>query len=240
MDGGDGVAWLELAAAAAWCPAGALVRVAGDAPAPSLAVVDPGEALARLHPDERSAGAALPIARRRDWAAGRLALRAALEQAGYGDHAAISADERGAPRLPAGWGGSISHKRGLAIAIAQRDDAWRLGVDLELDAPSRVSIEGRVLTAGERDALARLGLDADAHGRAVMLRFAIKEAIYKAIDPYVRRYVGFQEVELDGLDPDAGADAGTATIASRLGLTVEAGWRRWDGCVVAIARAAPR
>jgi 4'-phosphopantetheinyl transferase EntD len=64
-----------------------------------------------------------------------------------------------------------------------------------------------------------------------MLRFAVKEAVYKAVDPYVRRYVGFQEVEVV-----IGA-GGEVEVASGLGLVVEAGWRRWEGCVVAVARA---
>ena len=37
--------------------------------------------------------------------------------------------------------------------------------------------------------------ESDRH-EAVVLLFAMKEAIYKAIDPYVRRHVRFQEVEI--------------------------------------------
>jgi 4'-phosphopantetheinyl transferase EntD len=38
--------------------------------------------------------------------------------------------------------------------------------------------------------------DALQHREFVHLHFAIKEAVYKAIDPLVRRYVGFREVEV--------------------------------------------
>jgi 4'-phosphopantetheinyl transferase EntD len=39
-----------------------------------------------------------------------------------------------------------------------------------------------------------------------MFSFSAKEAIYKAIDPFVRRYVGFQEVELSSpTGPDVSA-----------------------------------
>jgi len=229
------VGWIELAPV--WCGDAAAVRVTYDAPAASakLVVVDPGEALARLHPDERAAGAALPIVRRRDWAAGRLALRSALERAGCDDHTPLGTDDRGAPRLPGGWRGSISHKRGLAVAIARREykEAHTLGVDIELDGPSRIAIDSRVLTAAERDAVAKL--DEPQRGAAVMRRFAMKEAIYKAIDPFVRRYVGFQEVEL-AIEHEV-ADAGHATVTSALGLVIEAAWQRWHGCVIAVARA---
>ena len=221
---------IDLGDLRAWGTAAA-VRISDDAPgAAALGAIDPGIVLARLHPDERAAGAALAIARRGEWAAGRLALRAALARAGVEAADPIGIDDRGAPRVPAGFTGSISHKRGLAIAVAvpERDGA-RVGIDLELDAPSRVAIEARVLTAAERAALA--ALDAADRGRAVMLRFAIKEAIYKAVDPFVRRYVGFQEVEVE-LD-----DAGGARVTSQLGLAIEAGWLRWHDCVIALARA---
>jgi 4'-phosphopantetheinyl transferase EntD len=49
-----------------------------------------------------------------------------------------------------------------------------------------------VLTADERAALA--GLEPAARDREVLRRFAAKEAIYKALDPWVVRFVSFQEV----------------------------------------------
>jgi 4'-phosphopantetheinyl transferase EntD len=222
--------WIDLGA---W-GAAAAVRIADDAPgaAAGLVAIDPGVVLARLHPDERAAGAALPIARRGEWAAGRLALRAALARAGADADAdlPIGIDDRGAPRVPDGFTGSISHKRGLAIAVAAPlAGEARVGIDLELDAPSRVAIDTRVLTPAERAAIA--ALDEDARGRAVMLRFAIKEAVYKAVDPFVRRYVGFQEVELE-LD-----EVGGARVTSALGRDLDAGWTRWHDCVIAFARA---
>ena len=57
--------------------------------------------------------------------------------------------------------------------------------------------------------------------------FAIKEAIYKAIDPIVRRYVGFTEVELDV--EDDGSVRVTVLDLARLPVDVEAWWREHDG-----------
>ena len=71
--------------------------------------------------------------------------------------------------------------------------------------------------------------------RDVTLRFAIKEAIYKAVDPIVRRYVGFTEVELD-LASD-GSVAVTVLDLARLPVTVEAWWQELDGLWLATARA---
>jgi 4'-phosphopantetheinyl transferase EntD len=95
--------------------------------------------------------------------------------------------------------------------------------------PPRLPIERRILTPREQQGIS---------GRDVTLRFAIKEAIYKAVDPIVRRYVGFTEVELE-----VSAD-GSCTVhvvdASRLPVVVEAWWQERDGLWLATARARPR
>jgi len=49
---------------------------------------------------------------------------------------------------------------------------------------------------GELGSLAALGIGAESE---ILLRFSLKESIYKAIHPFVRRYVSFQEVT-DGTD----------------------------------------
>src|SRR5689334_19859330 len=70
-------------------------------------------ALAALPGDEQALAAKLSEHRRRELIAGRTALHHAL-----GDFThAILPDDRGAPMLPAGWVGSVSHKGALAAAI---------------------------------------------------------------------------------------------------------------------------
>jgi enterobactin synthetase component D len=182
---------------------------------------DAAAALARLAPAEQDRAAQLGPVRRREFIAGRMALHLAL-----GSDAAILSDDRGAPILPPGWIGSVSHKRAMAAALVATAGVGRLGVDLELAAPPRVDIGRRVLTAREQAELTD-------GGRGVTLRFAIKEAIYKAIDPYVRRYVGFTEVELE-----FSGDAVTVTTA--LPFAIEATWREHAGHWLATARAVPR
>jgi enterobactin synthetase component D len=182
---------------------------------------DEAAALARLAPAERDRAAQLGPIRRGEFIAGRTALHLAL-----GSDAAILSDDRGAPALPPGWLGSVSHKRALAAALVAPAGAGQLGVDLELAAPPRVDIGRRVLTAREQAELTD-------GGRGVTLRFSIKEAIYKAIDPYVRRYVGFTEVEL--------AFAGDAvTVTTALPFAIEATWREHAGHWLATAYAVPR
>jgi enterobactin synthetase component D len=175
--------------------------------------------------DELSIAAALGPVRKREFIAGRAALRSLL-----GEPVAIVPDDRGAPMLPAGWVGSISHKGDRAAAlIAPAGDGF-VGLDIELAAPPRQPIEKRILTARE--------LERIRDGRDVTLHFAIKEAIYKAIDPMVRRYVGFTEVELE-IARD-GSCSVQVIDAARLPVVVEAWWQERDGLWLATARGRPR
>jgi 4'-phosphopantetheinyl transferase EntD len=159
-----------------------------------------------LPPEERAHARALVPARRLTWVGGRVALRAALAELGLasgatGPNAPILATPRGAPALPAGVIGSIAHKRTVAVALAAlaHPDAAgdvTLGVDVELDRAPRFDISARVLTPAERRRVDVLA--APARARAVLAAFAAKEAVYKALDPWLGRTVAFQEVELDG------------------------------------------
>ena|SRR5436190_9834686 len=174
--------------------------------------------------DEHAIAAALAPIRRREFIAGRTALRTAL-----GIDAPIVPDDRGAPILPAGWVGSISHKGSRAAAIVAPAGDGFVGVDIDRAAPARMPIERRILTERE--------LTQGIAGRDVTLRFAIKEAIYKAVDPIVRRYVAFTEVELD-VHADGSVEV-TVLDRSRLPVAVEAWWREHDGLWLATARAKP-
>jgi len=184
-------------------------------------LADRDAALAALPAAERARAAALAERRRAEYVAGRTALHLALPTA-----EPILSDDRGAPILPAGWVGSVSHKAAWAAALVAPVGAGQLGVDIELAAPPRGDIARRILTEGEQAQLPD-------RGRAVTLRFAIKEAIYKALDPYVRRYVGFTEVEL--------ALAGDeVAVTTSLPFAIEATWREHAGHWLATARATPR
>jgi len=92
--------------------------------------------------------------------------------------------------------------------MAARDDHGTLGVDLEEYGPPRPGIAARVLTPDEREAVD--ALPPERQWIAVLLRFSIKEAIYKALNPYLRRYVGFHEA---AVKPDV---RGHADVTLRL------------------------
>jgi 4'-phosphopantetheinyl transferase EntD len=199
---------------------------------------------------------ALPPRRRRPWIAGRAAIRIALAREGM-EAPAVGHDDRGAPVLPAGCAGSISHKEVrradeadaeaswapgdvAAVALVRREFAARLGVDVELDRRLSADIASRVLTGGEETGIA--GMDQAMRSREVLLRFSAKEAIYKAVDPYVRRYVGFKEVGVTPR-PDGSADVTwhLDPQENNEGLfDASVLWRRVSGLVVTMARVGRR
>ena len=179
--------------------------------------------------DEQRIADSLGPIRRRELAAGRAALRSALADLGVTEAPAILADDRGAPVLPEGFVGSISHKAERAAGLVAPAGQGFVGVDIELAGPSRLPIEKRILTPNEQTRVS---------GREVTLYFSIKEAIYKAIDPIVRRYVGFTEVELD-VRPD-GSVGVTVLDLAKLPVAIEAAWQERDGHWLATARSRPR
>jgi 4'-phosphopantetheinyl transferase EntD len=196
------------------------------------------EALAEaaLLPEERAHAATLGAARRRTWMGGRIALRQALVREGI-DAAPVLADGRGAPALPPGVAGSISHKEDMAVALVAREARAKLGVDVERDVPGKLDISKKVLTDEELAEVAKLG--SAERAREVLLRFSAKEAIYKALDPFVQRYVAFREI---ALTPRAD---GTAVVTPRLPaaegtFAMDVTWMRRDGTIVTTARVEKR
>ncbi len=93
------------------------------------------------------------------------------------------------PMWPKGLVGSISHSRELAAATILRD-AVGVGIDIERQRRLKVDTVRRVATKEE---YSRYSVVPDFDWT---LLFSAKESVFKAISPLVRRYIGFQEVEL--------------------------------------------
>ncbi len=180
------------------------------------------DAVERLPHAEAELARSLSTARRAPFIAGRMALRAALhavDPALAGEPLLRTA--RGGPLLPAGVSGSISHKPTRAIAIVAPFRDNHLGIDLEhrpIEGDPRNAetatgaLARRILTAHELEQLDQFCAEkADHSGNTsgarawheralreyVLLHFALKEAVYKSIDPLVNRHVRFTEVQLD-------------------------------------------
>lgn len=111
-----------------------------------------------------------------------------------GPFTAIPSDPRGAPLAPEGISLSITHKKHMAIAIAARSQLGVLGVDLEELEPEREGIARRILRPEEQERIEQL--PPDRRWTAIVLRFSIKEAIYKALAPKLQRYIGFEEASV--------------------------------------------
>ncbi len=171
-----------------------------------------------LMAEELAAARDLTESRRRTFVAGRAAMRLALARSALSVGPVMSSP-RGAPILlsEAGVSISISHKEKVAVAlVGARDARRRVGVDIELERPLRFDIARRVLTDRE---LERMGSLPEAErSRFVLCRFSAKEAIYKAIDPFVSRYVAFREVSLRETDDGWRVDL---HLEPHFGLAVE-------------------
>ena len=131
--------------------------------------------------------------RAREVAAGRAALRAALRAAGWGGAGDLLPGEHGRPRLPDGFTGSITHKDGVALALAAPLRAGRtVGLDSEVVGRDRSDIARRILRPAEQDRWLATG----GAWPQLLEVFSVKEAIYKALHPHVPRYIGFEEAEV--------------------------------------------
>ena len=216
-------------------PAGVCVGI--SLPTAGAFALPPG-----LHPDEAALVHASPAARRATFIGGRVAMRTAMAALGAGaDEAArpILPTLRGAPALPPGFVASVSHKREIAVAIAARAEPTprtTIGIDVEIPRSLRTDIAPRVLTPAERAEIA--GLDPLARAAEVLFRFAAKEAIYKALDPWVRRLVSFQEAEI-GTAPDGGRTARLALAGDDGPFTVELHDASDDAFVLVVATVTP-
>lgn len=197
---------------------------------PALTEADLGS----LAPPERALLAGLGAARQPSWAAGRAALRAALEDAGFAPRALLYTP-RGGPRVPPGATGSISHKRDLAAGLAAPShDGFSVGIDLEADAPLRVDVAGRVLTGEEAAALA--GLPEDARRRETVLRFCAKEALYKALHPLLTRTLSFREAAIASFAADGGAEIELRLAHGEGPFEAELRWMVVEGFFLTTAR----
>ncbi len=105
--------------------------------------------------------------------------------------------EERVPVWPAGSVGAITHSDAIAAAVAS---TTHQGVGIDVEATGRVEESMyRILFTGEEQAeLTRL---AQAVDEPDTLMFSAKEAVYKAIYPTGRKYIGFREVEVH-LNPD--------------------------------------
>src|SRR5262249_53243503 len=120
-------------------------------------------------------------------------------------------------------------------ALVTRDRGQQLGVDIEELGPPRLHLAPRLLVPSERDELA--AIPEQDRGFELLLRFSAKEALYKAIDPFVQRYVGFQEVAIVRSRPVLGVRELASDDLRALDARGE--WRRLPGYLLTVFEATP-
>ena len=147
------------------------------------------------------------------------------------DDPCILKDEYGRPMVPPGFLGSISHKDNIGVALVAEDgeDTYLItkgiGIDIEKSSTIKSRIERKILTPNERENLGNLeGISRD---EEVLLRFSLKESVYKAMHPLINQYVGFQEAEITPKsDGTASVDLNLKSGQhAKLG-TITANWRK--------------
>ena len=129
--------------------------------------------------------------RQREFRAGRQAARQALALSG-GPNVALLRGERGEPRFPAGYRGSITHTgRAETYAAAIATEApWLLGIDAELQEELSPELAARVASPLELEQASHVS------PHPGLLLFAAKEAVYKCVSERCQRILGFEEVRL--------------------------------------------
>lgn len=192
--------------------------------------------LVRLHPEESRLARRMPERRALDWMGGRIALREAMKAYRPGYLSPALSTPRGAPLIPGGFCASISHKSNeseiAAVALVARADEGSIGVDLEIVDEPRTAIAPLVLTPAELKMVEKLP-EAQRWFR-ILLHFSLKEAVYKAIDPVVQRYVDYQEASLD-LSLEGSAEIIWHTPGLK-GLVVDALWTTRGRYILTSAR----
>ena len=148
---------------------------------------------AELRPEEEEAVRRAVPDRRAEFARGRACARAALVRLGHAPVAVRAGPER-EPMWPDGVVGSITHARDrVAAAVASAPRFEALGIDVEILRPLTADVRDQVVLPEDR-------VEAGDAGDLVV--FSAKEALFKAVYPGSRVWMGFDAVVLRG---DAGS-----------------------------------
>lgn len=121
------------------------------------------------------------------------------------------------PCWPEGITGSITHSDGWAAAIVSHTHHWQgLGLDVEtrLDAASARSLAREILTKNEQQRI-----QPENEAVQITLTFSLKESLFKALYPLVKRHFYFEDAEVTHWHSN-----GTARLRLLKDLSPE--WRR--------------
>jgi 4'-phosphopantetheinyl transferase EntD len=152
---------------------------------------------AGLFPEEREHIAHAVAKRRVEFAAVRRCARKALQELGYPPVPILPGEQR-EPRWPEGVVGSMTHCAGYcAAAVARSGEVSALGIDAEVHAPLPEGVLDLISLESERALLAELTerVPGAVHWDRVL--FSAKESVYKAWFPLTRRWLGFEQADIE-------------------------------------------
>ncbi|MDC9593335.1 4'-phosphopantetheinyl transferase family protein [Xenorhabdus sp. IM139775] len=137
--------------------------------------------------------------RRAEYLAARYCTQQVLNKLGYPDFQVTNAQDR-APIWPANICGSISHSANCAIAFAASRHQYRMiGIDIEQEIKSETieSVSSSIINGNEVKLLTGCSLPFE---QVFTLAFSIKESLFKALYPHVKRFFDFHAAEITSID----------------------------------------
>ena len=155
--------------------------------------------------------------RKSEYASGRRVAHEALKLLS-GKPAAVTREGR-RPEWPAGYRGSISHSREIAVAmVASTRRCQAIGLDVVQKNAVSAKVGARIMLAEEL--LPPWGL-IDTDWRAIV--FGAKESVYKAVHPEIGEFLEFHDVEIKMSESDrsftaATVEDGPSTAVVRAGI----------------------
>lgn len=153
-----------------------------------------------LHPEEQGLVSQAVDKRKGEFGDARWCAHQALRELGVPPGEAILKGDSGMPLWPEGYTGSLTHTDGLRAAVAApKTHVLSMGVDAEPAEPLPEGVIDQIARAAERHRFDMM--KAEGHNWAGRLLFCAKEATYKCWFPMTRRWLGFEEAEID-LRPD--------------------------------------
>lgn len=148
-----------------------------------------------LHPAERKAVQRAVDQRKGEFGDARWCAHQALRELGVDHAVAILRGERGMPIWPKGFTGSLTHTDGLRAAVAASTrHVLSIGLDAE---PAEALPEGVLAAIASETEIAMVErMRERGHEWADRLLFCAKEATYKCWFPMTRRWLDFDEAEI--------------------------------------------
>ena len=149
-----------------------------------------------LQPQEQGLVSHAVDKRKGEFGDARWCAHRALRELGVSPGEAILKGDSGMPLWPRGYTGSLTHTEGMRAAVAAPTGQIRsVGLDIEPAEPLPDGVIGQIARETERRRVKKLM--AQGNDVADRLLFCAKEATYKCWFPLTRRWLGFEDAEID-------------------------------------------